>query len=83
MMNGADLNDPRQIFGHKSIAMTPLYAHLSPRYFADKVKLLEKTTLPNSCQMQEATRNKSEHVTANKNKSQIHSFLVQKHKETT
>jgi len=80
MMNGADLNDARQIFGHKS---TPRYAHLSPRSLADKVKLLEKTTFPNSCQMQDATRNNSEHVTANKNKSQIHSFLVQKHKETT
>ena len=45
----------RQILRHKSIAMTLRYAHLSPRYLADKVKLLEKTTLPNSCQMQDAT----------------------------
>jgi hypothetical protein len=52
MMNGADLNNVRQILGHKSIAMTPRYAHLSPRYLADKVKLLEKTAfakfLPNA-----------------------------------
>jgi|SRR4030095_6107039 integrase len=69
MMNGADLNDVRQILGHKSIAMTLRYAHLSPRYLADKVKLSEKTTLSNSCQMQDATRSNSEQVTANRNKS--------------
>jgi integrase len=68
MMNGADLNDVRQILGHKSIAMTLRNAHLSPRYLADKVKLLEKTTLPNSCQMQDATPSKTEHVTANRSK---------------
>src|SRR5262249_29446935 len=45
MMNGADLNDVRQILGHKSIAMTLRYAHLSPRYLADKVKLLERKQL--------------------------------------
>jgi integrase len=69
MMNGADLNDARQILGHKSIAMTLRYAHLSPRYLADKVKLLEKATLPNSCQMQDATRSNSKQVTANRSKS--------------
>jgi integrase len=68
MMNGADLNDVRQILGHKSIAMTLRYAHLSPRYLADKMKLLEKITLPNSCQMQDATRSNSKQVTANRNK---------------
>lgn len=44
------------------------YAHLSPRYLADKVKLLEKTTLPNSCQMQDATRGNSEQDAANRSK---------------
>jgi hypothetical protein len=64
MMKRADLNDVRQILGHKSIAMTLRYAHLSPRYLADKVKLLEKPTLPTSCQIQDATRSNSEQVRA-------------------
>jgi integrase len=83
MMNGADLNDVRQILEHRSIAMTLRYAHLSPRYLADKVKLLEKTTLPNSCQMQDATRSNSEQDAANRNKEEVRLFSVRRHKVAT
>jgi hypothetical protein len=72
MMNGADLNDDVwQILGHKSIAMT-----LRMLPFA-------AITLPNSCQMQDATRSNSVEVSANRNKSYVGSFPARKHKEAT
>jgi hypothetical protein len=41
MMNGGDLYALRGILGHKSIAMTQRYAHLSPAYQRAMVDRME------------------------------------------
>jgi len=46
MMNGGDLYALKEILGHKSIAMTQRYAHLSPAYKRAMVTRMERIWLP-------------------------------------
>ena len=41
-MSGLDLNTVRELMGHKSIAMTLRYSHLSPDHKRNAVELLSK-----------------------------------------
>jgi site-specific recombinase XerD len=42
VMNGADLNDVRDLLGHKKIDMTFRYAHLSPKHKKGVVNILDR-----------------------------------------
>lgn len=42
VMNGKPLYDVQKLLGHKDIATTMIYAHLSPDYLKETVKALEK-----------------------------------------
>ena len=42
VMEGADLNTVRELLGHKSIKMTFRYAHLSPTYKKQAIKLIDQ-----------------------------------------
>jgi site-specific recombinase XerD len=48
LMNGASLMAVKEILGHESLKTTLRYAHLSPDYLAQEVKVLDKA-LPKVC----------------------------------
>lgn len=47
MMNGAELNDVRELLGHKKMEMTLRYAHLSPRHKTKVINILDRVMSQN------------------------------------
>jgi site-specific recombinase XerD len=42
-MKGVDLPVVQELLGHRNIGMTLRYAHLSPHYLSEQIKVLDKT----------------------------------------
>jgi len=45
MMNGGNIFDLQKLLGHKDIASTMVYAHLSPEHLSESIKLINFTVL--------------------------------------
>ena len=47
MQEGVELNDVRELLGHKSMSMTLRYAHLSPRHKTRVINILDRVMSQN------------------------------------
>ena len=56
MQEGVELNDVRELLGHKNISMTLRYAHLSPKHKTRVVNLLDRVLSQNPPQSEEAKK---------------------------
>jgi len=65
VMNGASLMAVKEILGHESLKTTLRYAHLSPEYVAQEVKVLDKA-LPKVCHPHASKKSKPEQSGANR-----------------
>jgi site-specific recombinase XerD len=50
-MEGAELNDVRELLGHKKMDMTLRYAHLSPKHKTKVVNILDQVLTQKSPQV--------------------------------
>ena len=67
VMNGASLMAVKEILGHESLKTTLRYAHLSPEYVAQEVKVLDKA-LPKVCHPDASKRSMEKQTGANQNR---------------
>ena len=61
MQEGVELNDVRELLGHKSMAMTLRYAHLSPKHKARVINVLDKGMSQNPPQEEKVVQLTSRH----------------------
>ena len=66
VMNGASLMAVKEILGHESLKTTLRYAHLSPEYVAQEVKILDKA-LPKVCHLDAPKKSMGEQTRATPN----------------
>jgi integrase len=68
VMNGASLMAVKEILGHESLKTTLRYAHLSPEYVAQEVKVLDRA-LPKVCHPDASNQNELRQSRANRKSS--------------
>jgi site-specific recombinase XerD len=56
MQEGVELNDVRELLGHKTMAMTLRYAHLSPKHKAKVVNILDRIMSQNPPQTEKVVK---------------------------
>lgn len=56
MQEGVELNDVRELLGHKTMAMTLRYAHLSPKHQAKVVNILDRIMSQNPPQTEKVVK---------------------------